>query len=81
MSYLRPRQAGPQSAACFRALKLGANLRLSESQVMPSQSTAYRFAKFFIPNNRAWDFVRLKPLYQKGGRLLPDCPLSIQDRC
>jgi hypothetical protein len=56
-------------------------LRLSESQVMPSQSTAYRFAKFFIPNNRAWDFVRLKPLYQKGGRLLPDCPLSIQDRC
>src|SRR5208282_1615434 len=42
MSSLRPRQAGPQSVACFPALKLGANLRLSESQVMPSQSTAYR---------------------------------------
>src|SRR5271154_1019829 len=42
MSSLRPRQAGPQSVACFLALKLVANLRLSESQVMPSQSTAYR---------------------------------------
>src|SRR6266446_377600 len=42
MSSLRPRQAGPQSVACFPALKLGANLWLSESQVMPSQSTAYR---------------------------------------
>src|SRR5271155_3401898 len=42
MSSLRPRQAGPQSVACSPALKFGANLRLSESQVMPSQSTAYR---------------------------------------
>src|SRR6266478_2272510 len=42
MSSLRPRQAGPQSVACFPALKLGANLWLSESQVMPSRSTAYR---------------------------------------
>jgi propanol-preferring alcohol dehydrogenase len=28
--------------ACLPALRVGANLRLSESQVMPSQSTAYR---------------------------------------
>src|SRR6266850_1902661 len=42
MSSLRPRQAGPQSVACFPALRLGATLRLSESQLMPSQSTAYR---------------------------------------
>src|SRR5882762_10309073 len=42
MSSLRPRQAGPQSVACFPALRLGANLRLSECQLMPSQSTAYR---------------------------------------
>src|ERR1700728_2339375 len=44
MSSLRPRQAVPQSVACFPALKLGANLRLSESQVMPSRSTAYRLS-------------------------------------
>src|SRR6202041_2723897 len=42
MSSLRLRQAEPQSGACFPALKLGANLSLSESQVTPSQSTAYR---------------------------------------
>ena len=42
MSSLRPRQAGPQSVACFPVLKFGANLWLSESQAMPSQSTAYR---------------------------------------
>src|SRR5580658_2511325 len=42
MSSLRPRQAGPQSVACLPALRLGANLWLSESQVMPSQSTACR---------------------------------------
>jgi len=42
MSSLRPRQAEPQSVACFPALELAANLWLSESQVMPSRSTAYR---------------------------------------
>ena len=40
----RPRQAEPQSVACFRALKLAANLWLLESQVMPFQSTAYRLS-------------------------------------
>src|SRR5580658_4313967 len=42
MSYLRPRQAGPQSVACFPALKFAANWWLSEFQVMPSQSAVYR---------------------------------------
>src|SRR5580692_1333176 len=42
MSSLQPRQAGPQSVACFPASKLGANLRLSEFQLMPSPSAAYR---------------------------------------
>src|SRR5271167_4938337 len=42
MSSLRPRQAGPQSAACFPVLKFAANWWLSEFQLMPSQSAVYR---------------------------------------
>src|SRR5271163_1577248 len=42
MSSLRPRQVGPQSVACFPVLKFAANWLLSEFQVMPSQSAAYR---------------------------------------
>src|SRR5712671_6859294 len=82
MSSLRPRQAGPQSVACFPALRLGANLWLSESQLMPSQSTAYRSSSAdgqlsaVSPEDRSRLKTRLISAYSDVRPMIETLPLA-----